>query len=78
MNIDKEFKNIEAFFSNLGEIEFDNILEKEGIEIIKASSESNMQLILNDKSVYMSKNYVYNKELNNNKYSNSDIDYLAS
>ena len=51
MNIDKEFKNIEAFFSNLGEIEFDNILEKAGIEIIKSSSESNMQLILNDKLI---------------------------
>lgn len=66
MNINKRLNQIDNFFENLSIEEFDKKLEKAGINDIKPSSDSNMELLLS--SIYVTESdvdlqYINKKEI---------------
>lgn len=56
MNINKRLNQIDNFFENMSIEEFDKKLEKAGINDIKPSTDSNMELLLS--STYVTESYV--------------------
>lgn len=72
MNINKRLKEIDDFFESLSIEEFDEKLEKAGINNIRASSDSNMELLLSSTYVtepsedvqYFSKKEILTEKVN--------------
>lgn len=62
MNMSEKFKKIDSFFENLEVEDFEEIIEKAGIDKIKASSDEGMELLL--PSTYTTKPITTIKNIN--------------